>query len=61
MSTITIDDLEQVYDVLAESIDSVDPAKRELFLVKLALLSANKIKDGNAFIQLIHQAKVFEQ
>ena len=59
--TIAIEELEQVYDVLAESIDTVDPVKREIFLVKLALLSANQIQDGNTFIQLIHQAKVFEQ
>lgn len=60
MSTISIDDLEKVYDHLAESIDAVPEAKRELFLVKLALLSANQIQDGAVFQQLINQAKVFE-
>ena len=45
MSTITIDDLEKVYDHLAQSIDAIPVEKRELFLVKLALLSANQIQD----------------
>lgn len=58
--TIAIEQLENVYDVLAESIDAIEPEKRELFLVKLALLSANQIQDGNVFVQLINQAKVFE-
>ncbi|MFN0296698.1 hypothetical protein ACKVE0_04010 [Acinetobacter albensis] len=60
MSTISIPDLEKVYDQLAESIDSISVEKRELFLVKLALLSANQIKDASVFTQLIQQAKVFE-
>jgi hypothetical protein len=60
MSTISIPDLEKVYDQLAESIDSISVEKRELFLVKLALLSANQIKDACVFTQLIQQAKVFE-
>lgn len=46
MSNIRIEDLEQVYDHLAESIDHLDAEKRELFLVKLALLSANQIQDS---------------
>lgn len=60
MSTISIDDLEKVYDYLAESIDEISAEKRELFLVKLALLSANQIQDGVIFQKLINQAKVFE-
>ena len=60
MSTITIDDLEKVYDHLAQSIDAIPVEKRELFLVKLALLSANQIQDGMIFQKLINQAKVFE-
>ena len=61
MNAISIPDLEQVYDLLAETLDAVPEQKRELFLVKLALLSANQIQDGAAFLQLIHQAKVFEE
>lgn len=60
MSIIAIDDLEKVYDHLAESLDSIPQEKRELFLVKLALLSANQIQEGSVFLQLINQAKVFE-
>ena len=60
MNAISIPDLEQVYDLLAETLDAVPEQKRELFLVKLALLSANQIQDGAVFLQLIHQAKVFE-
>jgi len=61
MSIISIDDLEKVYDHLAESLDSIPAQKRELFLVKLALLSANQIQSGSIFQQLINQAKVFEE
>ncbi len=60
MSNIRIEDLEQVYDHLAESIDHLDAGKRELFLVKLVLLSANQIQDSTIFLRLINQAKVFE-
>lgn len=60
MSNIRIEDLEQVYDHLAESIDAIAAEKRELFLVKLALLSANSIQDSQVFIQLIDQAKQLE-
>ncbi|MEN8291140.1 hypothetical protein [Acinetobacter radioresistens] len=60
MSNIRIEDLEQVYDHLAESIDHLNAEKRELFLVKLALLSANQIQDSTIFLRLINQAKVFE-
>lgn len=58
--SISIENLEKVYDHLAETIDAVPQEKRELFLVKLALLSANHIQDGAVFQQLINQAKVFE-
>lgn len=57
---IAIDNLEKVYDHLAESLDAIPAEKRELFLVKLALLSANQIQEESTFLQLINQAKVFE-
>lgn len=60
MSNIVIQDLEKIYDHLAESIDSLNDEKIQLFLVKLALLCANQIKDGAIFQQLIVQAKTFE-
>ncbi|WP_111860077.1 hypothetical protein [Acinetobacter sp. CFCC 10889] len=58
--SISIENLEKVYDHLAETIDAVPSEKRELFLVKLALLSANQIQDSAVFQQLIQQAKKFE-
>jgi hypothetical protein len=60
MSNISIPELEKVYDHLAQSIDAIAEDQRELFLVKLALLSANHIQDGHLFVQLINQAKVLE-
>ncbi len=47
--TLTIPGLEQVYDQLATAIDAVDPAKTELFLVKLALMNANALADPTLF------------
>lgn len=60
MSHIAIESLEKIYDHLAESIDAVPTEKRQLFLVKLALLAANQIKDESLFNQLVNQAKVLE-
>ena len=45
MSTLTLPDLEQVYDRLAEAIDAVPPDRRELMLAKLALLLAQALGD----------------
>ena len=47
--TLTIPGLEQVYDQLATAIDAIDPAKTELFLVKLALMNANALADPTLF------------
>lgn len=47
--TLTVPGLEQVYDQLATAIDAVDPAKTELFLVKLALMNANALADPALF------------
>lgn len=41
LPALNIAGLEQVYDALANAIDTAGPAKTELFLVKLALLQAN--------------------
>ena len=52
MSTSTmlsVPDLEQVYDALATAIDTAGPEKSELFLVKLALLTANAQGDADGF------------
>lgn len=60
MSNLAIEDLEQVYDRLAIAVDSVPENKRELFLVKLALLNANAINNKDSFIKMIDQALLFE-
>lgn len=58
--TIAIPELEVVYDALAQAIDAVPAAKRELFLVKLALLAANELENAERFNALIAQAQVLE-
>ena len=42
---LSIPDLELIYDELAQSIDSLEPNKQTLFLVKLVLLNANELGD----------------
>ncbi|WP_201574689.1 hypothetical protein [Psychrobacter sp. H8-1] len=59
-NNLAIENLEEIYDVLANAIDSAPKHKRELFLVKLALLNANALNDKEDFIAMIHQASVFE-
>lgn len=51
-----INGLEQVYDRLAQAIDTAGPERAELMLVKLALLSAQALGDGDAFEALIDAA-----
>lgn len=48
-NALTVPGLEQVYDQLATAIDTVGPAKTELFLVKLALMNANALADPAVF------------
>jgi hypothetical protein len=45
MSPLSLDDLEQVYDRLAEAIDAAPEDRRERLLVKLALLLARELGD----------------
>ncbi len=52
MSTLTIADLETLYDHLADSLDRTPEGKRELMLVKLALLAAEALGDAECFAQL---------
>ena len=51
MNTTTLDitGLETVYDALAQAIDQAGQEKRELFLVKLALLNAHALGDAALF------------
>jgi len=47
--SISIPDLEVVYDSLATAIDDAGPEKTTLFLVKLALLNANALASADIF------------
>jgi hypothetical protein len=49
---LTISDLENVYDQLADALDQAAQGKREIFLVKLALLSAEALGDAKQFSEL---------
>jgi hypothetical protein len=56
-SGLSIDGLETVYDQLAQAIDAATAqGKSELFLAKLALLSANALGSAEQFGQLLHSA-----
>jgi hypothetical protein len=54
--TLSVPDLEQVYDALASAIDAVGPEKTELFLVKLALVQAQALADPAAFLSHVEAA-----
>ncbi len=56
MKELTVSELEQVYDALAVAIDRATPDKSELFLVKLALLSAQALGNAEQFIALTESA-----
>ncbi|MEJ7928835.1 DUF2783 domain-containing protein [Ramlibacter sp. AN1015] len=47
--TLSISELEQVYDRLASAIDEAGAERSELFLVKLALLNAQALGDAERF------------
>jgi hypothetical protein len=55
-NTLTIAGLEAVYDALATAIDEAGPDKTELFLVKLALLSAEALGDADQMGTLMTKA-----
>ncbi len=54
--TLSVQDLEAVYDCLAEAIDQVGETKAELFLVKLALLNAQALGHAELFQQHVQTA-----
>lgn len=54
--TLSIPDLETVYDALATAIDTAGPEKDKLFLVKLALLNANTLGQPEIMQQHIQAA-----
>lgn len=47
--TLDIAGLETVYDQLATAIDTAGPQRSELFLVKLALLAAERLGSASVF------------
>lgn len=56
MTSLTIPQLEQVYDCLAEAIDQAGPERTELFLSKLSLLMADAIGDEQRVAALVKTA-----
>lgn len=55
--TLSLDGLEQVYDVLAQAIDqTTENQKTELFLTKLCLLCAQQLGDEAQVEKLIQTA-----
>lgn len=54
--SLSLPDLESVYDQLALAIDTAGPEKAELFLAKLALLNAQALGDVAVFSRQIDAA-----
>lgn len=55
-TTLSLNDLETVYDALAQAIDRAGPRKAQLFLVKLALLNANALGHAATFTDHVQAA-----
>ncbi len=55
--TLVFQDLERVYDLIAQAIDSVGPENEALFLSKLCLTLAHKIDDVAIIEEAIGIAK----
>lgn len=55
-STLNINELEQVYDHLAQGITAAGNEKEALFLTKLALLLANQVGNGDQVVASIDEA-----
>ena len=53
---LSLADLEQVYDALAQAIDEAGPGHTELYLSKLSLLMANALGDAAQVLQLVQTA-----
>ena len=53
---LTVPQLEDVYDTLAQAIDEAGEGKAQLMLVKLALLNANALADPELFKQQVLSA-----
>jgi hypothetical protein len=55
--TLTLADLESVYDLLAEAIDATPPEQTTLMLSKLALLLAQALGDRDQVAALVQTAR----
>ncbi len=55
-SPLTIPQLENVYDLLADAIDQAGPQCSELFLTKLCLLLANQLGDDAVVLEHVRSA-----
>lgn len=55
-AALTIAELEQVYDALAQAIDQAGPDHSEVFLTKLSLLMANALGDAAQVATLVDAA-----
>lgn len=55
-TSLSVPELEQVYDVLASAIDEAGEAHTPVFLVKLALLQAQDSGDAKRFQELVKVA-----
>ena len=49
MSEARFDEIEKMYDALAEAIDRAGPANEALFLTRLALLLGEQLGDSKVF------------
>lgn len=56
ISTLSTNELEQVYDHLAQGITAAGSEKEALFLTKLALLLANQVGNGEKVAASIDEA-----
>ena len=55
---MTHQDLEKIYESLAQKIDEIGDGKSELFLAKLVLLLAHKYGDAEDVQQCINDAAI---
>lgn len=54
--TLSFEELERVYDLLAETIDHAGPERETLVLAKLVMLLAHRIPDPDAIRQAMQVA-----
>ena len=56
MANLKAEELERIYDLVAEAIDKVGPEKESLFLSRLCLALANELGDENKVRECINIA-----